>query len=292
MIGSIDAVTSASGPSSRADHQPARSAYLAGSGSVSVASAGSSSVVTRAFATSPLRLLTPRNHGRAAWIYTSTYGGGLVDRDALRLDVDVGAHAAALVASQSATKVYRSPNGTSMTLTARVGDHALLVLAPDPVVCFAGASYRQDQRIEIASTGALVLVDWLTSGRHASGERWRFDRYASRVEIHREGRLVLLDALTLDGRDLAARMGRFDVVLMAVLMGPAIAQHAAAVLSGVSETPVARRSNLLAGASAIAGGGCLLRIVGTSVEEVSTAAREHLRFVPALLGDDFWSRKW
>src|SRR5262245_41650827 len=98
--------------------------------------AGSRSLVTRAFAASPLRLLMPRNHGHAAWVYTSTYGGGLVDRDALHLDLDVGPHAAALLATQAATKVYRSPHGTSMTMTARVADHGLLVVAPDPVVCF------------------------------------------------------------------------------------------------------------------------------------------------------------
>jgi len=46
------------------------------------------SVVARAYATSPLRLLTPINHGHAAWIYGSSYGGGLVDGDAVTLDVE------------------------------------------------------------------------------------------------------------------------------------------------------------------------------------------------------------
>jgi urease accessory protein len=266
----------------------------AGAGAVAIARAGERSVVTRAFAASPLRLLMPRNHGRAAWVYTSTYGGGLVDRDALALDVDVGTNAAALIATQAATKVYRSPNGTSMTMTARVADGGLLVVCPDPVVCFRGASYRQDQRIELAATSALVLVDWLTSGRHASGERWAFDRYANRLAIRRDGRHVALDALTLDrgDGDLVRRMGRFDVVLAAVLIGPAVAPYAAALASQIAETPIARRSDLAAAASPIAGDGCLLRMIGTSVEAVGRAAREYLRFVPALLGDDPWSRKW
>jgi urease accessory protein len=269
--------------------------HCAGSGAVSVARAGGRSLVTRAFATSPLRLLMPRNHGHAAWVYTSTFGGGLVDGDALRLDVEVGEHAAALIATQAATKVYRSPNGTSMAMTARVGGHGLLVVAPDPVVCFRGASYRQDQRIALAATSGLVFVDWLSSGRHAAGERWSFDRYESRVAIWREGRRLLLDALALDvwhGGDLSRRMGRFDVVLVAALVGPSIAPHAASVLSRVGGMAVARRSDLLVGASEIAGGGCLLRMIGRSVEDVGRAAREYLHFVPQLLGDDPWSRKW
>jgi urease accessory protein len=267
----------------------------AGAGSMAIARIGARSVVTRAFASSPLRLLMPRNHGRAAWVYTSTYGGGLVDGDALRLDVDVGANAAALLATQAATKVYRSPGGTSMTMAARVDDGGLLAVLPDPVVCFRGSVYRQDQRIDLAASASLLLTDWLTSGRHASGERWSFDRYASRLAIWIDGRRVTLDSVTLDpddGGSVGARMGRFDVLLLSVLIGPAIVPHASAILSRMAEAPIAKRSDLIAGASEIAGGGCLLRMAGTSVEAVGRAAREHLQFVPALLGDDPWSRKW
>ena len=51
---------------------------------------GAVTAVETAFAESPLRLLTPRNHGSAAWAYTSTLGGGLVDGDRLELDLSVG----------------------------------------------------------------------------------------------------------------------------------------------------------------------------------------------------------
>ena len=35
----------------------------------------------------------PDNHGHAAWVYTSSYGGGIVGGDALHLDIEVGAEA-------------------------------------------------------------------------------------------------------------------------------------------------------------------------------------------------------
>ena len=60
-----------------------------GCGALTVALSGGQSRVTRAFAASPLRLLTPRNHGPASWIFTSTFGGGLVGGDAVFLEVDV-----------------------------------------------------------------------------------------------------------------------------------------------------------------------------------------------------------
>ena len=36
--------------------------------------------ISTAFATSPLRILMPRNHGHAAWVFLASLGGGLVDR--------------------------------------------------------------------------------------------------------------------------------------------------------------------------------------------------------------------
>ena len=79
---------------------------------------GTSTVIDSAFATSPLRLLTPRNHGGGAWAYTSTLGGGLVDGDAIRLHVKVGPGAAAALFSQGENRVYRSPGGCRSDLIA------------------------------------------------------------------------------------------------------------------------------------------------------------------------------
>jgi urease accessory protein len=102
-----------------------------------VRAANGRTVVTHAYATSPLRLLMPANPGDAAWVYTSSFGGGLVDGDRLVVDADVGLGASVFLSTQASTKVYRSPGGTSTELHARVAGGALLVVAPDPVVCFA-----------------------------------------------------------------------------------------------------------------------------------------------------------
>ena len=192
-----------------------------GRGRVVVERVRGRSVVCRAYATSPLRLLTPRNHGHAAWVYTSSHGGGLVDGDDVAVRASVGAGAAAFLATQSATKVYRSPRGTRTALDAEVGENGLLVAAPDAVVCFAGSRYRQTQRVAIAAGGRLVLVDRVTSGRRESGERWLFDEYVSRTAVHLGGRLLVHDAVALrasDGR-LTARFGRYDVLAVAMVIG-------------------------------------------------------------------------
>jgi urease accessory protein len=267
----------------------------AGRGWIDVVRRGERSVVTRALATSPLRLLTPRNHGRGAWIYTATYGGGLLGGDDIRLDVSVGAGATAMMSTQASTKVYRSNREASSELRAHVESDALLAVLPDPVVCFASATFRQLQRIDLDAGGSLIFMDWLSSGRRARDERWQFDGYSSRVEIVQNGCTAILDALTLDAAagDVGDRMGRFNVLCAIVLLGPLLAAPAAHGLSRIAAMPLEKRAGRLVAASPINRGsdGCLIRIAGVSFEAVASAAREHLRFVPSLLGDDPWARR-
>jgi urease accessory protein len=258
-----------------------------------IKSQGSRSVVARAFAASPLKFLTPRNHGHAAWVYTSTYGGGFVDGDTMQLDVEVGAGAAALLSTQASTKIYRSPRGTRTEFSATIRDGGLLVAAPDPIVCFAGSRHRQRQEFALEGRASLVALDWMSSGRREAGERWVFDEYSTRLAVRSNGRLVVHDALRLhagDG-DLAERIGRFDVIATLVLCGPAVSADAETLVARVDALPVARRPDSIAGATRLEGGGCLARLAGRSVEDVGRSIRSLLGFLPGLLGDDLWTRK-
>ena len=261
---------------------------------IEVVRSGSRSVVSRAYATSPLRLLTPANHGHAAWIYTSSFGGGLVNGDRIALDIDVGRGAAAFISSQASTKIYRSPGGTSAHMHARVAADGLLVAAPDPVVCFSGARYRQSQTFELADRAALVLVDWVSSGRHAAGERWAFDEYHGQITVRLGGRLLVHDALALRAADgnLRERLGRFDVLAVVVLAGTTLAGAASSLVAAASAAPLPRRADQLVAATALRDCGCVIRVAGTSVERVGRTIREFLGFLPALLGDDPWVRKF
>lgn len=271
----------------------------AGSGALRVVRRGERSVAERVCAASPLRLLTPRNHGDAAWVFTSSFGGGLVDGDRQVLDVEVGAGASAYLSTQASTKVYRSLRGAAAELRARVDEQALLVVAPDPVVCFADSRFHQRQEFELARSGSLVVVDWVTSGRRESGERWAFAHYTSRLIARVDGTLVVHDAVALrreDG-DLGARMGRFDVLAIVLVLGTPLLPHATALVADLETEPVRRAASLLAVAGAVTHRregnlGCVLRIAGPSVEDVGRSIRSALSFVPVLLGDDPWLRKW
>ena len=286
--GAVGAIVSVHAPHS----SPA--AVEAGRGRLRIVRVRDRSVVSSAYATSPLRLLTPRAGGEAAWIFTSSYGGGLVDGDHLGLDVQVGAGAAALVSTQASTKIYRSRRGAGADLHARVDENGLLVLLPDPVVCFAGAIYRQTQQFDLAPGASLAVVDWMSSGRRMSGERWAFLEYSARLTVRSAGRLLVHDVVALRAEDgsLAARMGRFDILGVVALVGPALHETAEAVVARLGGTPIRNRGDLLVAATALEGAGCVVRLAGRSTEQVGRVVRDLLADIPRLLGDDPWACKW
>jgi urease accessory protein len=270
------------------------SPQAAGTAYLTFTRSGAETVLTRAFATSPAKLIATKGRGPTCWVYSSTLGGGFVGGDDIQLHASVEAGARALLTTQASTKVYRSLRPSRQSLEASVEADALLAVVPDPVVCFAEADFTQTHRYDLHRDASLVMVDWITSGRHASGERWAFSRYESRFDIRRGSERIFFDALVLEPHidSVVERMGRFDVLLTAVITGPLVAAAAMGMVSRLSQASINRQANLVISASRLRDGGALLRMAGTSVEQMGYPLREYLAFLSPLTGDDLWRRKW
>jgi urease accessory protein len=260
---------------------------------LSIARVGHRSVVSHCFASSPLRILTPRNHGLACWTYTSTLGGGLVDGDWIRLDLDVCRGAAAVLSTQGETRVYRSPRGCRNDLTARLAPNSLLAVLPDPTACFADAVYTQSTEITLPASAALVWVDSLVAGRSARGERWAFRRYEANVSVAVGARQILQETLLLDPAHgpLADRFGRFEVLATVLLAGDPLRSVRAALAQELNALPISPLARRLESANVLGEEALLVRLAGVSVEEVLRRIQAHLSFLPQILGDDPWSRR-
>jgi urease accessory protein len=265
---------------------------LAGEGALVFDVVGSRTAIAAARARAPLKLLTPKNHGDARWTYVATYGGGLVDGDAIALDVRLGRGARAVLATQASQKVYRCPRGRAgQSLDAEVADGALLVCVPDPLVPFAGSRYEQRTTLRLAEGASLAWVDVVSCGRASRGERWAMSSYASRTRIVRGERLVCDDALVLDAatQDLPRSMGRFDAIATMFLVGPELEATRAALLA----RPLAgKRAPLIFTATPLGDFGACVRVAATSAGAVTAFVRDALIDVRASLGDDPFARKW
>jgi len=269
----------------------------AGTGHLEVKLISGLSTVTSVCARSPLRLLTPRSRGPSIWAYLSSFGGGLVAGDETRLDLHIGKHARCFMTTQASTKVYRNPQGRPCghVIEATLDAGSTLVLAPDPVQAFAGANYTQAQKFRLEPDSGLVLVDCFCCGRLARGERWAFTRFESRNEVSIGSERLVLDSMLLDPSDGpldgAHRLGRFNCLALILIIGEPLRHAAARLLEEWKEKPIVPRASLISSASPVRSG-ALVRLAGEKVEEVAREIRNSLAFVPDLLGDDPWARKW
>jgi urease accessory protein len=250
-------------------------------------------VVTRACAHNPLRLFSTRSTGSAAHVVLTSYGGGLLGGDRLSLRVALRPRARALLSTQASTKIYGSPRPSRQELDVCVDSDALLVVAPDPLVPYAHSRFVQHQTFDLAAGASLVLVDWVSGGRWACGERWALDRYESRIELRVDGRPILTDALLLEPESggLPGRLGAFSTLATIVLVGPAVAEPTRRLLSEVAATAARTEPDILLGASPLGEHGAILRLAATSSERARRELRRLLAFVSPLLGDDPWARR-
>jgi urease accessory protein len=262
-----------------------------GHASLSLRRVGLRTVVAQAVAASPVRLLTPRNHGDGAWVYLASLGGGLVDGDHVRVQVDAAEGTTCLLGTQASTKVYRSPNGCSQRLDARVAAGAALAIVPDPVVCFAGARYEQEVSAALEADASLFLLDGYSCGRAARGERWQFARYRSLTTVTRGGDRAIVDSTLLDAAQgsVAERMGRFEVVLTVIAVGPRFSIVREAV-RGIP--PHAGGHAPVFAVSSREPDVTIARVAAECFEDASRALRPSFDALARVLGDDPFARKW
>jgi urease accessory protein len=247
--------------------------------------------VTRARSVAPLRLLAPASPGGAAWVYQSSLGGGFVGRDAIALDVDVAAGARLFLTSQASSKVYRRAV-SRCRLDASIGESGVLVAWPDPVVCFAGASFDQHQRFRLARSAGLITVDAWTAGRLAHGECWAFDRLALRTELEIDGTEVLADALVVAPAhgELEARMGDARAFATITIAGEVFAGAVQAIDRAIATRALTMQPRI---AASVWPWGAVVRIAAGTTELLVAAIHALIdEPVRGVLGADPFARKW
>lgn len=160
----------------------------------------------------PLKMLQPASPSSAGHIVLSSYGGGLVAGDVIRLRIVGGTGARLILTTQASTRVFRSIDGAvaEQHTVGELAENALAVIFPDPVVPQAESRYRQTQAWHLHPTALLLLVDWFHSGRMDQGERFAFTSLHSELRVRVAGRLVVLDRFGFEpAEDIAASPANF-----------------------------------------------------------------------------------
>jgi urease accessory protein UreH/urease accessory protein UreF len=133
-------------------------------------------------------LSSPVASAGAAVAVLSCYGGGLLPGDEVQYNISCRSDAKVAITTQGSNRIYKQPqimtddnNAGSVVLekpsrsvvNVTIEKTGTVIVAPDPVSVFTDSVYQQNQRIEFDHSSSFCIIDWISSGRYLSGERWQ-----------------------------------------------------------------------------------------------------------------------
>jgi urease accessory protein len=216
----------------------------------------------------------------AGWadVVTLNTSGGIAGGDRLDSVFEVQAGASASIAAQAAERFYRALPGSlpaQVRTRITVADGASAEWLPQETILFDHCSLDRRLDVDLAEDAWFLAAESLVFGRAAMGEQVLQGQLRDTIRVRRAGRLVLHDAIRLEGE------------VTAMLARKAIADGAGAIATILHVAPDAEaaldalRAALPTQAGASAWNGVLLaRILapdGASLRITAVAALQALR---------------
>jgi len=164
-------------------------------------------ILTEQLSKKPLKIVNPKSQKQTGVCMLTSYGGGFVEGDSIKLDVVCNANTTSIISSQANTRVYES-NGKQckQKLKMQLKKNAFHVFFNDPLVMHNGGNFIQENTISLDKEGVLLFMDWFSAGRTANGESFAFKNFETSTKIKVEKQTVLWDnfKITPDKMDVHA----------------------------------------------------------------------------------------
>jgi urease accessory protein len=126
--------------------------------------------------------------------------GGITGGDRLEFEVDLGEGTEAVVTTQAAERIYRSPAGPGFVFNRlTVANGATLDWLPQETILFDRSGLDRRLEVDLAGDATALLAETIVFGRGAMGETVRTLSLADRWRVRRDGRLIFADGIVLDG---------------------------------------------------------------------------------------------
>ena len=165
-----------------------------------IARGGDRSIAVEQYHRGALRVFRPLyldGTGQVAY-YVVNPGGGYLDGDSYLTEVEVLQGASAVLTTQAATKIYRTPTcPVHQDTRVSLGPRAVLELVPDQVIAYRESSYRQTTLVEMDPTATFMSLEVLTPGWAPDGSAFGYDCLRMRTDIRVGGRCAVVDNLRL-----------------------------------------------------------------------------------------------
>lgn len=246
----------------------------------------------------PLKILNPRNLSDSCQVYLSSYGGGFVAGDDIRLDIECESDSKLFLGTQADTKIYKSVDGKTARqhIRGRLGKGATAVILPDALVPFADSRFAQIQEWNISRTSNLMLVDWIHSGRTGHGECFDFDFLKSEVRILVDGKKRIVDRLRIepskDNPRGAGGFGSYRSLLSVYIVGQSL-RDALQDLE-LFQTRMTEDAGIWVVANPVGDDALIIRVMSAKKETISNYVKDISRALASndILGFDPYKRKY
>ena len=156
-----------------------------------------------------LKARFPRPTGWTEAVTLNT-SGGIAGGDRLSSTLQIAQNARATFSAQAAERFYRAlpadpPAHVRTSITLQAG--AAAEWLPQESILFDRCALDRALQIDMAADACFLGVECLVFGRALMGETVRQARLSDTIRIRRDGRLILHDAIRLNG-DVAATLAR------------------------------------------------------------------------------------
>ncbi len=130
--------------------------------------------------------------------YLLNPGGGYLDGDKYRMDITLEEKAQLTLTTQSATKIYKTPEQQAyQETTFHLKKDSYLEYLPDALIAYKDAKYFQKNVIHMEKGATLLYSDILTPGWSPEGEQFSYEMLRLKTEIFMEGELIAFDHIKL-----------------------------------------------------------------------------------------------
>ena len=137
------------------------------------------------------------NTGKVCY-YLLNPGGGYLDGDRYRMKITAAEGSKVTLTTQSATKIYKTPNGHAYQETDIVLEKgSYLEFLPDPLIAYENARYRQKNTVRMESGAVFLYTDILTPGWSPSGGKFSYHTVQLINEIYMDDELAVFDHIKL-----------------------------------------------------------------------------------------------
>ncbi|MBN9222740.1 MAG: urease accessory protein UreD [Mesorhizobium sp.] len=132
--------------------------------------------------------------------------GGLTGGDRLAWQVDVGAHAGAVITTQACEKIYRAASDLAeVRVRLTVGEGGRIAWLPQETIVFDRAAFARTLEIDLAAGAEALVLEATVFGRLAMGERAAQGNFHDRWRIRLDGSLIHAEDFRI-GPDIAAAL--------------------------------------------------------------------------------------